>query len=132
MEPDAILIRNALLIDGVRKEPIEGVSVLIENKRIKEIGKSIIPPEGSEIIEAEGETVMPGMIDCHVHLVLDGEPNYPDPNFTLDVSFETATGGAAKTPAVDAKWVTVNSDKNRPTALFTPATRTSAHAPFQP
>lgn len=78
MEPNAILIRNALLIDGVRKEPIEGVSVLIENKKIKKIGKSIIPPEGSEIIAAEGKTVMPGMIDCHVHLVLDGESNWPD------------------------------------------------------
>ena len=35
MESNAILIRNALLIDGVRKEPVEGVSVLIVNKKIK-------------------------------------------------------------------------------------------------
>ena len=94
MKPNAILIRNALLIDGVRKEPIEGVSVLIENKKIKEIGKSIIPPEGSEIIAAEGKTVMPGMIDCHVHLVVDGEPNYLD--LVMNEPFSMGAMGAIK------------------------------------
>nr|WP_207753451.1 amidohydrolase [Sporosalibacterium faouarense] len=49
-------------------EVIENGSILIENGKIKEIGKDIVAPLDVEIIDAEGKTVMPGFIDAHCHL----------------------------------------------------------------
>lgn len=75
MNDNKILIKDVLLIDGVNKEATGNVSILIEGKKIKKIGKDIVPPEGAEIIEGDGKTAMPGMIDCHLHIAMDGEPD---------------------------------------------------------
>ncbi len=42
----------------------------IKNGKIKSIGKDLTPDNGTEILDATGKTVMPGMIDAHVHLSL--------------------------------------------------------------
>ena len=61
------LIKGGTLIDGTGSAPKENADVLIEGSTIKAIGKGIdIPPE-TEIIDAAGMTVMPGLIDSHVH-----------------------------------------------------------------
>jgi imidazolonepropionase-like amidohydrolase len=46
-----------------------GHSVLVEGGRIAAIGAGLQAPEGAEVVDAAGLTVMPGMIDCHVHTV---------------------------------------------------------------
>ncbi len=47
---------------------IENGSILIENGKIKEIGRDIVAPLDAEIIDAEGRLVTPGFIDAHCHL----------------------------------------------------------------
>lgn len=42
--------------------------ILVENGKIQAIGTDLTPPEGAEIIEAEGKLVLPGFIDAHTHL----------------------------------------------------------------
>lgn len=68
-----LLIKNGKIftMDG---EVIENGSILIEKGKIKEIGKDIVAPLDSEVIDAEGKLVMPGFIDahCHVGLFEDG------------------------------------------------------------
>lgn len=61
------------LIDGSGKEPIKNVTVLIDGPVIEEIeGKNSIKlPEVCEVIDVTGKTIMPGMMDLHVHLSLD-------------------------------------------------------------
>ena len=63
------IIKNANLIDGLSNEPVGGVNVLIENGSIAEIGPDVDLDGAGQTIDAEGKTVMPGMIDAHLHLM---------------------------------------------------------------
>ena len=64
------LFKNANLIDGNGGEVKENVSLLVEDDRIKEIGGSINAPYADEVFDCKGNTVMPGLIDAHMHLGL--------------------------------------------------------------
>jgi imidazolonepropionase-like amidohydrolase len=61
------VITNCRLIDGTGKSPLENVSVLIEDAKIKTVGQDIEIPKEAQVIDARGKTVMPGMIDAHRH-----------------------------------------------------------------
>ena len=66
-----IAIHGAKLIDGRGAEPIDDAVVLIEEKEIVGIGRQgeiEIPPD-AEVLDATGKTVMPGLIDAHVHIM---------------------------------------------------------------
>jgi imidazolonepropionase-like amidohydrolase len=63
-----IAIVNATIIDGTGRDPITNGTVVVENDRITSVGAGGDPPKGADVIDAAGGTVMPGMIDCHVHL----------------------------------------------------------------
>jgi imidazolonepropionase-like amidohydrolase len=62
-----LLITNARLIDGTGAQPVVDRSILIQHGIITQIGEKI-HIEGVRIIDASGYTVMPGLIDAHVHL----------------------------------------------------------------
>jgi imidazolonepropionase-like amidohydrolase len=64
---DIKVIKAGRLIDGTGATPLENVMVLIEDTRIKAVGRNIEAPKEAQVIEAAGKTVMPGMIDAHVH-----------------------------------------------------------------
>ncbi len=52
-------IENGIIEDGI---------ILIENGKIKKVGKDVEIPEGSEIIDAKGKHILPGFIDGHTHI----------------------------------------------------------------
>lgn len=62
-------ITNATLIDGTGADPIPNATIVIDDERITQIGAGIAVPTGADVIDAGGRTVMPGMIDCHVHML---------------------------------------------------------------
>ena len=64
---DRLRITNARLIDGTGEPPVENMSILVENGRIECIKKEIVA-EDARTIDATGCTVLPGIIDAHVHL----------------------------------------------------------------
>lgn len=61
-------IHGATLIDGTGADPIPNATIIIEEGRIARLGAGIDIPRDAEVIDAEGRTVMPGIIDCHVHI----------------------------------------------------------------
>ena len=65
--PAATVIVNARIIDGSGNAPFEG-TVVIKGDRIAEAGRSVKPPEGARIVDAQGGTVMPGLVDLVVEL----------------------------------------------------------------
>lgn len=71
-----VAIQHARLIDG-NGQCIERATVIIRNELIHAAGpsKSISVPRGATRIDGRGFTVLPGLIDCHVHLSLGGEPD---------------------------------------------------------
>jgi imidazolonepropionase-like amidohydrolase len=69
------LIRNATLIDGTGGPPLRDGAVLVKDGRIEAAGPRAsigVSPGAFEDIDADGGCVLPGFIDTHVHLVLEG------------------------------------------------------------
>jgi len=69
------LFRADRLIDGTGAAPIEGAALLVDGDRIVAVGRAadIGVPDGAEIFDAPaGATLMPGLVDVHVHLAYSG------------------------------------------------------------
>ncbi len=66
------------LIDGYGGRPLRNSVIIIEGERIAAIGQvgQIEIPEGAEIISTEGMSVLPGLWDMHVHLMINGHADY--------------------------------------------------------
>jgi imidazolonepropionase-like amidohydrolase len=69
-----ILIQNATILT-VSHGTIEHGSLLIKDGKIAEVGLSIKAPKDAQVIDAAGQFVMPGIIDCHSHIAIDGNVN---------------------------------------------------------
>ena len=64
------LFRNAQLLDPTAGDLQDGVSVLVEGDRIREVSPRPIRAAGAVVVDVGGRTLMPGLIDCHVHVFL--------------------------------------------------------------
>jgi hypothetical protein len=66
------------LIDGYSGKPLRNSVIIIEGERIKAIGQtgSLAIPEDAEVISTEGMSVLPGLWDMHVHLMINGHSDY--------------------------------------------------------
>ena len=66
---DAMVIRNGIVIDGTGADPIPDGVVIIHDKHILAVGQAsdFRLPVGVSIIDAQGGTILPGLINAHVH-----------------------------------------------------------------
>ena len=71
---DTILIKNATLLT-VTHGNIEHGSILIRDGKIAAVGTDVKAPDGATVIDANGQYVTPGIIDCHSHIAIDGGVN---------------------------------------------------------
>jgi len=69
-----ILIQNATILTASHGT-IERGSILIKDGKIAEVGASIKAPKDAQVIDSAGQFVMPGIIDCHSHIAVDGSVN---------------------------------------------------------
>jgi imidazolonepropionase-like amidohydrolase len=65
----ATIFASCAIVDVIRSERREDHHVLVEGDRIKEVSDRPIQAAGAEIIDLAGRTLMPGLIDAHVHAV---------------------------------------------------------------
>lgn len=72
--PKEVLIRNATVIT-VTKGTIPNGSVLIRDGKIAAVGTNLTAPSGALVIEAAGKYLMPGIIDAHSHMAIEGGGN---------------------------------------------------------
>ena len=73
--PPQVLFKNTNVFDGKGGKLRNNVDVLVVGNLIKGIGKDLVASNGATIIDAGGRTLMPGLIDAHVHLMLNGLPS---------------------------------------------------------
>lgn len=71
--PTRTAIRCGRLIDGKREAPIEGAVIVVEGERIKEVGAGLAVPSGARVIDLSHATCLPGLIDNHTHILLQGD-----------------------------------------------------------
>ena len=76
--PKTLALVGGTLIDGFGGAPIRNSVIVVEGERIKAIGQigSLAVPAGAEVISTEGMSVLPGLWDMHVHLMLSGHSDY--------------------------------------------------------
>ncbi len=65
----AVVFANCAVLDGTRNERREDHHVLVEDGLIREVADRPIRIESAEIVDLEGRTLMPGLIDAHVHVI---------------------------------------------------------------
>ncbi len=71
--PKRIAIRAGRLIDGKSDRPILNALIVIEGDRIVSVTPGGTPPAGAELVDLSRATVLPGLIDTHTHLLLQGD-----------------------------------------------------------
>ncbi len=70
------IITNGNVFTGIN-EALEALTVVLEDNKVKEVSADVdlAAYPDAEIIDAEGRTVLPGLIDCHVHIGSEGDAN---------------------------------------------------------
>src|SRR5579859_5808535 len=66
----AVVLRAARLLDIENGKIITPGEVLVQDEHIAEVGPSVKHPPGAELIDLGDTTLLPGLIDAHVHLFL--------------------------------------------------------------
>jgi imidazolonepropionase-like amidohydrolase len=67
---ETLVLKPALVFDGIDPQPHSNWSVLVEGDRITAAGPDVVAPAAARVIELPGMTLMPGMIEGHSHLFL--------------------------------------------------------------
>ncbi|MCS6304413.1 MAG: amidohydrolase family protein [Nitrospira sp.] len=115
-----LAVYRARLIDGTG-DLHDNATLLVRGTKILMVGPSheVRIPKGAVRIDARGLTVIPGLIDCHVHLCLGGEPDVvgalesEQPSYTLLKSAKHAKS------TIDAGFTTVRDVGSRDHSIFT-------------
>lgn len=78
-----LVLKNARLLDGTGRDPVDGASVVVEGQRITYVGPDPACGASDTVIDLDGLTLMPGLMDVHVHCggivhLVEGEPTFVD------------------------------------------------------
>jgi imidazolonepropionase-like amidohydrolase len=94
------VIHAGHLLDGVGKSPRNQVSILIHDDRITGVEAGYIAPAGVEVIDLSTATVLPGLIDAHVHITSEFDGGNPIVEKVTRTGYDSAyisVGAASRT-----------------------------------
>lgn len=63
-----LVFKNAFLLDGTGSDPVAGATIVVEGKKITQVGKDISFPAGAQVIDLQGKPLLPGFSDAHTHM----------------------------------------------------------------
>lgn len=111
-----LLFKNARLIDGVADQPQTGMSILVTGERISKVERGELPaPPDAQVIDVGGKTVLPGLIDTHVHSTLMDRESLP---LFLAAGVTSARDVGAKLEKAQALKADINSGAQLGPRLF--------------
>jgi len=91
-------IQAGKLIDGKNDAIQNGITILITGNRIAEVGKNVKIPNGAQMINLSNATVLPGLIDAHTHVLLQGDitqAEYDEQIYKESIPYRTIRAVAA-------------------------------------
>lgn len=74
-----LVIEGGTLIDGTGGPVLQDAVIVMEGNRIRSVGKkgSVTIPAGAKVVQGDGLTILPGLIDCHIHELDFFPPLFP-------------------------------------------------------
>jgi imidazolonepropionase-like amidohydrolase len=106
--PQITLIKSGKLIDPKSGAVLTNQMILIEGTRIKAVGPNISAPRDATVLDLTNYTVLPGLIDCHTHILLQPEDEGAiPPVITKSLAFRTVQGVAAARKDFEAGFTTM-------------------------
>lgn len=116
----AVAIHNTRLINGAGAV-IERATVVVRGATIAAVGpsKDVAVPRGATRIDGRGFTLLPGLIDCHVHLCLGGEPDVVETLARETPSLTLLKSSRAAQQTLEAGFTTVRDVGARDHSIFT-------------
>ncbi|HEY5253697.1 MAG TPA: amidohydrolase family protein [Acidobacteriaceae bacterium] len=71
-----LAIKAGAIVDPASATIARNQMILVEDGKIKAIGNNLTPPAGATIIDLSAQTVLPGLIDAHTHLLASIDPKW--------------------------------------------------------
>jgi imidazolonepropionase-like amidohydrolase len=105
-QPQLTAIKCGTLVDGKSAKPAENITIIIDGNRIKKVGRDVPIPPDAAVIDLSGATVLPGLIDCHTHLLLHGG-DYDDQLLKESSQYRAILGTVAAKKTLEAGFTTV-------------------------
>ncbi len=108
--PAITAIKCGYLFDGKSDRMIENAIVFIEGDTIKQIGTSLPVPADATVIDLSSMSVLPGLIDCHTHVLLQGDitsADYDEQLLKESIPYRTIRGAVAAQAALRHGFTTI-------------------------
>ena len=103
--PKTVVIRAGHLLDVKTGKVLANQTIVIEGDKIARIGTDVSVPAGAQVIDLSNATVLPGLIDAHVHLTMT--TNFGYSRLGISVPREALTGARNARVTLDAGFTTV-------------------------
>ena len=111
--PEKVLVKAAHLIDGRGDAPREGFAVLVEGDRIAEVGPAAqlaAKAPGVKVIDLGNAWLLPGLIDAHTHVLLQGDvtaADYDEQLLKESIAYRALRASAAARTALSNGFTTI-------------------------
>lgn len=101
-------IKCGRLVNTVDGSVTQNAVIIVRGERIEAVGSALKIPEGAKVIDLSAYTVLPGLIDCHTHVMLQPEDEKgPPPVITKSQAFRTVQAVAAAKRDLEAGFTTM-------------------------
>lgn len=101
-------IKAGKLVDPRSGSVLANQMIMIEGSKIKAVGPNLAVPKGATVLDLSAYTILPGLIDCHTHILLQPEDEgLIPPVITKSQAFRTIQGVAAARKNLEAGFTTL-------------------------